>query len=217
MADDYYSCVGLESENYGDGVCDQYHLDLEAHLNTEMCSWDGGDCCISTCLTSDGTECDHLVYACLDPTASDYGDISDCTASIPSYVNDGYCDTDGDYNTAVCNWDGGDCCEADCQPSLYSCEGDFDCQDPTSPEYSGSLVSDNDDYDGEDDSLTIIIIVVVVVVVIIIVIVVVVVVLKNKTKSAMTNRSSAYNASHTSRPVTMVREINGQQYTSSDF
>ena len=69
-------------ENYGDGVCDQYHLDLEAHLNTEMCSWDGGDCCISTCVTSDGTECDHLVYACLDPTASDYGDISVCNICV---------------------------------------------------------------------------------------------------------------------------------------
>lgn len=63
-------------------MCDQYHLDLEAHLNTEMCNWDGGDCCISTCVTSDGTECDYLVYACLDPAASDYGDTSVCNFCV---------------------------------------------------------------------------------------------------------------------------------------
>jgi hypothetical protein len=217
MAVDYYSCVGLEGENYGDGVCDQYHLDLEAHLNTEMCNWDGGDCCISTCVTSDGTECDYLVYACLDPAASDYGDTSDCTASIPSYVNDGYCDVDDNYNTAVCNWDGGDCCEADCQPSsLYLCDGVFDCQNPSSPDFSASVDDATGDPEEKNDSLTIIIIVVVVVAVIIIVVVVVIVVMKNKTKSAI-NRSSTYETHTMSRPTTMISAINSPNMTSSDF
>ena len=69
-----------------------FHYDLEAHLNTDMCGWDGGDCCPSTCRMPDESDCDNVVYDCLDPDADDSGVVSDCTASVPSWIGDGYCD-----------------------------------------------------------------------------------------------------------------------------
>ena len=30
--------------NWGNGECDQFNHDLEKHLNSQICAWDGGDC-----------------------------------------------------------------------------------------------------------------------------------------------------------------------------
>lgn len=49
-----------------------YSTDLTLHLNIDMCDWDGGDCCISTCVNPNGGECDNIVFDCLDPEALDY-------------------------------------------------------------------------------------------------------------------------------------------------
>ena len=44
----YAACPAMNSTQYGDGYCDQYTYDLDAHLNSANCQWDGGDCCPST-------------------------------------------------------------------------------------------------------------------------------------------------------------------------
>eukprot|EP00930_Biecheleria_cincta_P039094 TRINITY_DN26898_c0_g1_i1.p1 TRINITY_DN26898_c0_g1~~TRINITY_DN26898_c0_g1_i1.p1 ORF type:complete len:637 (-),score=87.69 TRINITY_DN26898_c0_g1_i1:71-1981(-) len=52
---------------------------------------------------------------------------SDCKVSHPRFLGDGNCDG-GSYNTEECNYDGGDCCEADCRPSRHACSGPYDCK-----------------------------------------------------------------------------------------
>ena len=55
-----------------------------------------------------------------------------CAAAVGklSWVGDGFCD--GDFNTAQCGWDSGDCCESMCTSSAdYNCGiNGFDCLDP---------------------------------------------------------------------------------------
>ena len=97
---------------YGDGYCDE----LLGPFNTKNCGWDGGDCCNTTC--SDGDYiCGSSGFNCRDPNATDYHN-NQCTAAGES-VGDGYCDinsfdNDNHLNTALCNWDGGDCCPSTC-------------------------------------------------------------------------------------------------------
>lgn len=50
-----------------------------------------------------------------------------CRVSHPEMLGDGNCDG-GTYNTAACNWDGGDCCDADCRPAMHRCGvGGYQC------------------------------------------------------------------------------------------
>ena len=60
--------------------------------NKETCSWDGGDCCASSCVSSTYT-CgagSGNDYDCLDPSAeSECGAVA---AGHESYVGDGWCD-----------------------------------------------------------------------------------------------------------------------------
>merc|ERR1711933_229579 len=45
-----------------------------------------------------------------------------CCVPEPGYWGDGACDPDPPYNTAECSFDGGDCCQATCDPSaVYGC------------------------------------------------------------------------------------------------
>eukprot|EP00750_Incisomonas_marina_P019315 INCI3285.6.p1 GENE.INCI3285.6~~INCI3285.6.p1 ORF type:complete len:210 (-),score=36.96 INCI3285.6:228-857(-) len=195
-----------------------FHYDLEAHLNTDMCGWDGGDCCPSTCRMPDESDCDNVVYDCLDPDADDSGVVSDCTASVPSWIGDGYCDNNMndassayEYNNPACNWDGGDCCTDTCEAGLYDCsQGDFYCNDPSNVDFgtvNGQAVDNGGDdvFGGDNNSVLIGAIVGGVVVLVIIIVVVVVVVSRQKTRSTE-NRSSTY-ATHTSRPTTMIRAV----------
>ena len=123
-------------ESAGDGFCDIHAYLNSNHLNTANCDWDGGDCCRSTCMMPDGSDCESLVYECLDPTASDEGDVSACTAPNPAWLGDGWCDqfyADGDiYNSENCSWDGGDCCQETCpENATHSCGStSFVCLDP---------------------------------------------------------------------------------------
>jgi DNA-binding beta-propeller fold protein YncE len=54
-----------------------------------------------------------------------------CIVDDLSRVGDGWCDY-LDYNTAACDWDGGDCCESTCVPRREECGSNsyFDCLDP---------------------------------------------------------------------------------------
>ena len=126
----YLICPGANSSLLGDGYCDQYAYNLELHLNTEACSWDNGDCCPSTCIG----DCTNVVYDCLNPNASDYGDVSACDVASPSWIGDAYCDTSSPaYNTLACAWDGGDCCEISClaEDTTYECGSNgYSCVDP---------------------------------------------------------------------------------------
>ena len=115
----------------GDGYCD-------SDSNSAACDWDGGDCCESTCVESVYT-CGVVAYACADPSATDYAHSysSSCTAPS-SYIGDGYCDSVSNY--AVCDWDGGDCCESTCADSVYTCgSASYNCTDPTAPDYTQSF------------------------------------------------------------------------------
>ena len=53
--------------------------------NVAACSYDGGDCCESTCgVTYDvDAECGTGGYSCLNPSASDYG-----TTDVATYDDD---------------------------------------------------------------------------------------------------------------------------------
>jgi hypothetical protein len=58
---------GMHTNWIGDGVC---HDNVHGCYNTEICGYDGGDCCEDTCEIDDSssyTECGHDGYACRDP------------------------------------------------------------------------------------------------------------------------------------------------------
>ena len=101
-------CVVDSESELGDGICN-----IDGDYNTNVCSWDGGDCCESTC--NDGGTCLGSIFACKDTSAIDYEPPTECEVSDESFIGDAYCDKIGGYNTAVCNWDGGDCCEDTCE------------------------------------------------------------------------------------------------------
>ena len=123
-------CLGINAY-LGDGLC---HTGNE---NTEACGWDGGDCCIETCEHAYCGYYDSVYgHVCMDPNATEY---KACDPEFPEYIGDSMCDSSSEYNSAACNWDGGDCCELSCLTEdsafSYECglETDYDCQNP---EYS---------------------------------------------------------------------------------
>lgn len=44
-----------------------------------------------------------------------------CNVARPHWIGDGYCDRPGNYNTAACQYDGGDCCSSTCKDAAYTC------------------------------------------------------------------------------------------------
>jgi len=44
-----------------------------------------------------------------------------CVVDYPAWLGDGWCDNLATYNTANCNWDGGDCCSQTCVSGYYTC------------------------------------------------------------------------------------------------
>lgn len=119
---------GWPTDNLADGKCDEA-------TNSLACDWDGGDCCQCTCVDTEDHICEES--ECLNPDAP-----TDCETKISpeidnsgcedpqSIVSDGRCNAG--TNTAVCGWDGGDCCERTCTDNTFSCgEAGYSCLDPT--------------------------------------------------------------------------------------
>jgi hypothetical protein len=75
------------------------------------------------------------------PSFSSVPTVQTCSVGTPAYLGDGWCDKEGGYNTAECNWDGGDCCESTCEANPYECgtSNGYDCKDPSTT--SGSPVT----------------------------------------------------------------------------
>jgi len=129
----------------GDGACDP-----DAPYNTAVCGYDGGDCCKDTCdqdwsaFGCTTKEVDSLGYYgpfgffCIDPTTTTQGasgiiDAELCDVAEKYRIGDGQCNPM--YNTAACNYDGGDCCQESCDDhfSFYSCGSgvlSYECFDP---------------------------------------------------------------------------------------
>lgn len=123
------NCNVQRLDYIGDGQCDRI-----SNYNTAACGWDGGDCCAETCVG----DCPSARMQCRDPQVILAN--SNCSSSTINLatIGDGVCDNNGLQNTYECLWDGGDCCEASCQPGLVdTCNTTtFYCKDPqykTSP------------------------------------------------------------------------------------
>jgi hypothetical protein len=113
-------CAVSEAAQIGDGFCD-----LGAY-NTEACLWDGGDCCEHTCVSTPSAACGINGYSChLDSAAPSAAPTAPattlCRAPLLYRVGDGFCDAGAEYNNALCDWDGGDCCVQSCESTPNPC------------------------------------------------------------------------------------------------
>ena len=65
------------------------------------------------------------------PTVAPTPSLPHCSVANPQYLGDGYCDITGGYNTAVCDYDRGDCCASTCVSGSYACGiVGYSCKDP---------------------------------------------------------------------------------------
>lgn len=69
---------GKKESYIGDGICHEF---IDGCYNTEICGYDGGDCCPDTCKNStDLVGCGSDGYFCIDPKSSEYGNGPDNTS-----------------------------------------------------------------------------------------------------------------------------------------
>lgn len=120
------SCLVEFPEYIGDGYCD-----TQDGYNVLSCNYDGGDCCEETCLSTIH-ECGiEKPYSCQNPEFA-------CVVKFPEWVGDSWCDWDIEgYNTALCSYDGGDCCEESCVP-VYGDNCGFNGYDCIDPQYANN-------------------------------------------------------------------------------
>ena len=59
---DLLSCNVDDQTYLGDGYCDS-----TGGYNTDICNWDEGDCCLSTCEDTNDHVCSESGFTCLDP------------------------------------------------------------------------------------------------------------------------------------------------------
>ncbi|CAM9269075.1 unnamed protein product [Pylaiella littoralis] len=143
----------------GDGHCHETN-------NNAECNYDGGDCCECTCIARADDEYGCEGFACIDPDAACVDDdlvtvdmIGICDAEN---IGNGFCDSEN--NSPECVYDGGDCCECTCDAPSPSDPGSdgyvcgplsyFDCQDPSAPCFGGGTISQTDDSDDVDDTMS---------------------------------------------------------------
>ncbi|CAN0256477.1 unnamed protein product, partial [Ectocarpus fasciculatus] len=114
--------------------------------------YDGGDCCECTCVSEvDDADSCASDFACIDPAAPCVGDDDITTDMVENCgditsVGDGTCDMEN--NNELCGFDGGDCCECTCVPSVLEagssvgCEYGFACVDPNASCFDGEFTLD---------------------------------------------------------------------------
>jgi len=130
----YNTCGTMEYNGYD--CSDNNTLECNEWVTTQWYSTDFTECADpATSVCGDGTcasdedctcaDCDSE-FECAFPNCNSDGSL------INSWIFDGYCDG-GDYNTADCNWENGNCCESTCSDSNCSLS-DGDCQDPAACE-----------------------------------------------------------------------------------
>jgi hypothetical protein len=115
-AADVSLCVAQLGDNaqlLGNGICND---GPDLNLNIPGCSYDGGDCCVSTC--GGGVCAADGFFNCLDPNAAENAPppasvtlkevcLANSLFCQPSgYCGDGYCDIE--LNNPACGYDGGD-------------------------------------------------------------------------------------------------------------
>jgi hypothetical protein len=76
-----------------------------------------------------------MPFDCKNPA---FLNLEDCQVGHPEHIGDGWCDGDIAYNSDVCNYDGGDCCQATCNSVLCGQNG-WSCLDPSATENPISL------------------------------------------------------------------------------
>ena len=65
------ACSVRYVEWIGDGWCDSSNgLGVDEGYNSAECSFDGGDCCDMTCVSSDLHQCGTVAFHCIDPSGS---------------------------------------------------------------------------------------------------------------------------------------------------
>ncbi|CAM9720850.1 unnamed protein product [Pylaiella littoralis] len=66
------------------------------------------------------------------------------TECVTGWIGDSICD--GSQNNSECEYDGGDCCECDCEDTDVECGGfEYDCVDPSSACYGGAASASTSD------------------------------------------------------------------------
>eukprot|EP00903_Cladosiphon_okamuranus_P014617 g13555.t1 len=128
---------------YSDSSSECIPGDCDSSNNRAECGYDSGDCCSCTCVDTTEYICGSTGFQCVDPDAPCVDD-DDVTVerleNCDNYsIGNGYCDSEN--NNALCDYDGGDCCECTCSTEYTTWEGDesrlcsgyFACIDPDAP------------------------------------------------------------------------------------
>eukprot|EP00752_Nemacystus_decipiens_P003160 g2925.t3 len=138
-------CVlgGSASSALGNSHCD-------ATLNNEQCGYDGGDCCLATCVQRGFGDCADGNTFCVDERYR-----YDCDFGIngldETNIGNGYCDED--LYTVPCDFDGGDCCKETCVSGpLHECPESKDDYPHCDEEQQQGEESEEEDEDEDDFS-----------------------------------------------------------------
>ncbi len=138
------------------GICKSLQLDdkeKETFCKTfDSCViWKSGDDSDHTDPSSGNDDSDKNHIDCSELTKCEWDGMK------PSYIGDGVCHEfiDGCYNTAICGYDGGDCCPETCKNSteFVGCGSDgYFCRNTTSPNCEEKVCGKNKDGKDKPDT-----------------------------------------------------------------